>query len=115
MNRVKIDKLMILKILCILFSIPTKTNAKIFNNPKVISKVIISSNKIEFSDKLKEIFELHLNQNEIENINGFSVPYRENVLMEFVIKTPTSAIEIAAKALKQNIFINTINLIKSNI
>lgn len=64
---------------------------------------------------MKEVAELCYKKtqyliNEIENINGYSVPYGENVLMEFVIKTPISAIEIASLALKQNIFINTIKI-----
>ncbi len=45
----------------------------------------------------------------IKDLNGFSIPYGEQFIKEFLVKAPISALKIVKDAEKENIFIGSIN------
>ncbi len=64
---------------------------------------------------MKNIAELCFNKtqyliNEIDRLDGYSVPHKKNVLMDFLIKTKIPANDIVQKALKEKIFINSVDI-----
>ena len=62
---------------------------------------------------ITKIVDLSINKtqfliSEIEKINGFSIPFKNNILFEFLLKTNYSISKIIKNAIINNIFLNKI-------